>query len=86
VALVTGVGLGFLVAAEVGPIWLLCLRTSARHGFRPGAAVGAHPGPGSSRRRPAGACRRERCGRSTSSPVSDRPDLPARSASARSAA
>ena len=41
VALVTGFGLGFLVAAEVGPIWLLCLRTSARHGFRPGAAVGA---------------------------------------------
>ena len=41
VALVSGFGLGFLVAAEVGPIWLLCLRTSARHGFRPGAAIGA---------------------------------------------
>ncbi|HST17594.1 MAG TPA: LysE family transporter [Gaiellaceae bacterium] len=41
VALVSGFGLGFLVAAEVGPIWLLCVRTSARFGFRPGAAVGA---------------------------------------------
>jgi putative LysE/RhtB family amino acid efflux pump len=41
VALASGFGLGFLVAAEVGPIWLLCLRTSARHGFRPGAAIGA---------------------------------------------
>jgi len=38
---VSGFGLGFLVAAEVGPIWLLCVRTSARFGFRPGAAVGA---------------------------------------------
>ena len=41
VALVSGFGLGFLVAAEVGPIWLLCVRTSVRFGFRPGAAVGA---------------------------------------------
>ena len=41
VALASGFGLGFLVAAEVGPIWLLCVRTSVRHGFRPGAAVGA---------------------------------------------
>ncbi len=41
VALASGFGLGFLVAAEVGPIWLLCVRTSARFGFRPGAAVGA---------------------------------------------
>ena len=41
IALVSGFGLGFLVAAEVGPIWLLCVRTSARFGFRPGAAVGA---------------------------------------------
>src|SRR5436190_22667648 len=37
----TGLGLGFLVAAQVGPIWLLCLRTSARFGFRSGVAVGA---------------------------------------------
>lgn len=41
VALASGFGLGFLVAAEVGPIWLLCVRTSVRFGFRPGAAVGA---------------------------------------------
>jgi len=41
IAIVSGFGLGFLVAAEVGPIWLLCVRTSARFGFRPGAAVGA---------------------------------------------
>src|SRR5215470_761798 len=41
IALVSGFGLGFLVAAEIGPIWLLCVRTSARFGFRPGAAVGA---------------------------------------------
>jgi putative LysE/RhtB family amino acid efflux pump len=41
VALASGFGLGFLVAAEVGPIWLLCVRTSVRYGFRPGAAVGA---------------------------------------------
>jgi len=41
VALFSGFGLGFLVAAEVGPIWLLCVRTSVRFGFRPGAAVGA---------------------------------------------
>ncbi len=40
VALASGFGLGFLVAAEVGPIWLLCVRTSVRFGFRPGAAVG----------------------------------------------
>jgi putative LysE/RhtB family amino acid efflux pump len=41
VALASGFGLGFLVAAEVGPIWLLCVRTSVHFGFRPGAAVGA---------------------------------------------
>lgn len=40
VALASGFGLGFLVAAEVGPIWLLCVRTSVRFGFRTGAAVG----------------------------------------------
>lgn len=37
----TGFVLGFLVGAEVGPIWLLCARTSLRHGFAPGFAVGA---------------------------------------------
>jgi threonine/homoserine/homoserine lactone efflux protein len=39
-ALVAGFGLGFLVAAGVGPIWLLCVRTTLRHGFRPGVAIG----------------------------------------------
>ncbi len=38
---VTGLGLGFLVAAGVGPIWLLCLRTSVRFGFASGFAIGA---------------------------------------------
>src|SRR6266567_6149700 len=40
-ALATGFGLGFLVAAGVGPIWLLCLRTSVRFGFSSGFAIGA---------------------------------------------
>ena len=40
-ALATGFGLGFLVAAGVGPIWLLCLRTSVRFGFPSGFAIGA---------------------------------------------
>lgn len=39
-AVVTGLTLGALVAAQVGPIWLLCARTSARFGFWPGFAVG----------------------------------------------
>lgn len=39
-ALATGLGLGFLVAAEVGPIWLLCARTSLRYGLASGLAVG----------------------------------------------
>ena len=39
-ALLTGLGVGALAAANVGPIWLLCVRTSARYGWRPGAAVG----------------------------------------------
>jgi len=39
-ALVTGFGLGFLVGAQVGPIWLLCARTSLRHGPVSGLAVG----------------------------------------------
>jgi threonine/homoserine/homoserine lactone efflux protein len=41
VALVTGLGLGFLVAAQVGPIWLLCARSSLRYGARSGLAIGA---------------------------------------------
>jgi threonine/homoserine/homoserine lactone efflux protein len=39
-ALATGFGLGFLVGAQVGPIWLLCARTSLRHGAPSGLAVG----------------------------------------------
>jgi putative LysE/RhtB family amino acid efflux pump len=39
-ALLTGFGLGFLVAATVGPIWLLTVRTTMRFGFAAGAAVG----------------------------------------------
>ena len=40
-AFATGFALGFLVAAGVGPIWLLCLRTSVRFGFTSGLAIGA---------------------------------------------
>lgn len=39
-ALLTGFGIGLLVALQVGPIFLLCARTSARFGFRSGAAIG----------------------------------------------
>jgi putative LysE/RhtB family amino acid efflux pump len=39
-ALVAGLGLGLFVAAQVGPVSLLCIRTSARSGFRPGLSVG----------------------------------------------
>jgi putative LysE/RhtB family amino acid efflux pump len=40
-ALLTGLGLGALVAAQVGPVSLLAVRTTLRHGFAPGLAVGA---------------------------------------------
>jgi threonine/homoserine/homoserine lactone efflux protein len=40
-ALLAGLGIGLLVALQVGPIFLLCARTSARFGLRPGAAIGA---------------------------------------------
>jgi threonine/homoserine/homoserine lactone efflux protein len=40
-ALLAGLGIGMLVALQVGPIFLLCARTSARFGFAPGAAIGA---------------------------------------------
>ena len=40
-ALLAGFGIGMLVALQVGPIFLLCARTSARFGFLPGAAIGA---------------------------------------------
>jgi threonine/homoserine/homoserine lactone efflux protein len=39
-ALLTGLGIGALAAANVGPIWLLCVRTSARFGWRSGASIG----------------------------------------------
>ena len=40
-ALLAGLGLGFLVGAQVGPIWLLCARSSLRHGARVGLGIGA---------------------------------------------
>lgn len=40
-ALLAGLGIGALAAANVGPIWLLCVRTSARFGWRSGFAIGA---------------------------------------------
>jgi putative LysE/RhtB family amino acid efflux pump len=40
-ALLTGLGLGALVAAQVGPVSLLCVRTTLRYGAGPGLAVGA---------------------------------------------
>ena len=40
-ALLAGLGAGFLVAAQVGPIWLLCARSVLRHGWHVGAAIGA---------------------------------------------
>jgi len=40
-ALAAGLGLGFITAAQVGPIWLLCLRSTLRSGFRVGVAIGA---------------------------------------------
>ena len=40
-ALAAGLGLGFVTAAQVGPIWLLCLRSTLRAGFRIGVAIGA---------------------------------------------
>jgi putative LysE/RhtB family amino acid efflux pump len=40
-ALAAGLGLGFVTAAQVGPIWLRCLRSTLRGGFRIGVAIGA---------------------------------------------
>ena len=40
-ASVTGFGLGFLVAAQVGPIWLLCVRSVLRGRLLTGLAIGA---------------------------------------------
>src|SRR3954452_18497192 len=41
VALLTGLGLGVFVAAQVGPIWLLCASSSLRYGARSGLAIRA---------------------------------------------
>jgi threonine/homoserine/homoserine lactone efflux protein len=40
-AFAAGLFFGFVVAAGVGPIWLLCARSSIRHGFPSGWAIGA---------------------------------------------
>ena len=40
VAADAGVLLGAFVAAQVGPVSLLCIRTATRSGFRAGAAIG----------------------------------------------
>jgi putative LysE/RhtB family amino acid efflux pump len=40
-ALFAGFGLGFVVAAQVGPISLLCMRSVLRHRFLIGVAIGA---------------------------------------------
>ncbi len=39
-ALIVGTAIGALVAAQVGPVWLLCARTSARYGVAAGSAIG----------------------------------------------
>jgi threonine/homoserine/homoserine lactone efflux protein len=39
-AFATGFGLGFIVAAQVGPIWLLCVRTVLRGRAAAGLAIG----------------------------------------------
>jgi putative LysE/RhtB family amino acid efflux pump len=36
----TGIALGFVVAAQIGPIWLLCARTTLRVGAPSGLAIG----------------------------------------------
>jgi putative LysE/RhtB family amino acid efflux pump len=40
-ALTTGLGLGFLVAAQVGPVWLLTVRSVLRGRVAAGIAIGA---------------------------------------------
>ena len=39
-AFTTGFGLGFLVAAQVGPVWLLCVRSVLRGRVAAGLAIG----------------------------------------------
>ena len=38
--LATGIGAGFLIAAQVGPIWLLCFRNGVRFGFPSAIGIG----------------------------------------------
>lgn len=40
-AFAAGLGLGFVVAAQVGPIWLFCARSVLRGRFAVGVAIGA---------------------------------------------
>ena len=40
-AFAAGFGLGILVAAQVGPIWLLCARSVLRGSAQVGIAIGA---------------------------------------------
>src|ERR1700742_1343318 len=39
-AALAGLGLGLFVAAQVGPVSLLCVRAVLRQGLRPGLAIG----------------------------------------------
>lgn len=39
-ALVAGIGFGFLIAAQVGPIWILALRTGIQSGFPASFGIG----------------------------------------------
>lgn len=38
--LASGIGAGFLIAAQVGPIWLLCFRNGIRFGFPAAMGIG----------------------------------------------
>lgn len=38
--LASGFGAGFLIAAQVGPIWLLCFRNGVRYGFQAAFGIG----------------------------------------------
>ena len=36
----SGIGAGLLIAAQVGPIWLLCFRNGIRYGFSAAMGIG----------------------------------------------
>ena len=40
-AIAAGLGCGFLIAAQVGPIWILALQTGIRSGFSASFGIGA---------------------------------------------